>query len=619
MIMGAQQKYLFNYAYLEKSSYNAIENNNLYNDERGEAEILQNYNHNSLFLNFKAGEHTAKALSVLLANSEVGMILEPVKHGDLVNTNIDVYDLVKIGNINMTPNVHFYEVGGEFLSNQINNVDFLTRHVVYVGQGDAGAVGIDQNFVRINTAANTYQINANVLTNGIVSFYYPTGNAGSPIELVDLRDLNDFSITFSGNSIPANFLTGYVNENCVMSIENAVSIMKIGDNAFAGSKFANIDADFNGIRQLGSGVQFAKTGGIITKQNPLGLIPYDDLRIVLTNDVKEIDGLIIASPFFASGSQKLLNDTCNALSHFKGTLTEIKNSTIVEDFKDLTNLDNSNVTFDNCTFAVGQNFNANPETRTLTIRNCNQQSTGKQEFKFTGFKGKIIIENSFKSAEASYVIDDAAAYSLEIDDNSFINAGENSGSLNKVLPNQNRNLPPLVDSGAFLRINDYYILSFSGNNYLTIDGQLLTIDEIASLEFSTYKKWDLKNGNFNFAYFNIGENLYLYDDNTKQSYINKFIEHSFFNSKSNVMLKIHILGTQLIEILSVNNCLVSSDVLFSSFLFIYNNLPADFNYLTIKRNDTSFIFNNITITILNDNNNQLKEALQSQYPEYTYL
>ncbi|NLE05140.1 MAG: hypothetical protein GX638_10135 [Crenarchaeota archaeon] len=219
--------------------------------------------------------------------------------------------------------------------------------------------------------------------------------------LIDLRDLEYFEITFSDNSIPANFLSGFVNPDCTLRVLNAGSIMKIGDNAIANSKFENIIANFTGIRELGSGVQLAKTGGTITTENPLGLIAYDDLRINLTNDVKEIDGLIIASPFFASGAKKILNDNCNALIYLRGTLTEIKNCTIVEDFKDLTNLDMSEVIFDNCTFEVNQDFSDNPETRTLVIRNCNQKSTGAQEFVFTGFEGKIIIENSFKSAEAS--------------------------------------------------------------------------------------------------------------------------------------------------------------------------------------------------------------------------
>lgn len=615
--MGAQQKYLYQYAYLDGSSFNAVENNNLYNDERGNAEILQNYNHNSLNLNFKAGEHTAKALSVLLANSEVGMILKPVSHGDLVNTNIDVYDLVKIGNINLTPNVHFYEVGGEFLSNQINNVDFLTSRIIH-----RHFEGNDSQVFTIDDGVNTYTIRNTVLTNGITSFYYPTGDEeGAPLVLVDLRDMNAFSITFNNNAIPANFLSGYVNEACTMTITNAISIMKIGDNAFANSAFDNIVANFSGIRELGKGVQLAKLGGEeITTANPLGLKEYDGLTIVLTSEVKEIDNLIIASDFFASGSQKLLNDTCNALSHFKGTLTEIKNSTIVEDFANLTNLDMSGVIFDNCTFAVNQNFESNPETRTLTIRNCNQESTGEQVFIFTGFAGTINIENSFKSAEATYIVDDDASYALKIDNNSFINAGANSGSLNLVLSNENRNLPTPVDPGGFLEINGNHIVSFSGNNFLTIDNEILTITEITSIAFSEYNKWNLQNGNFSFANFNLSTKLRLYNDSNKQSYLQQFTNNSFYKFKHSHKQEIRILGSQLLEILSLTKCFTNNvDPSCILELVIYNDLPTDFNYLTIVRNDTSFIFNGITVVqTLNDNDSLLKNALQSQYPEYNY-
>ena len=317
--MAAQQKYIYQYAYLDGSSFKSAENNNLYNDERGRAVILQNYNHNSLNLNFKAGAHTAKALSVLLASSDVGLILKAISHADIVSQNLDVYDLVKIGNISMTPNLHFYEVAGEFLSNQINNVDFLTRRT-FVSLDVDDQIHVGGNaipfvpFVKVNDGDNEYIVKAETLTNGMVSFYYPTGDdEGAPVELVDLRDLDEFEITFSGNTIPANFLSGFVNPDCTMTISNAGSIMKIGDNAFANSKFANIEANFTGIRELGSGVQLAKTGGTITTENPMGLEAYEDLKITLTNDVKEIDGLIIASDFFASGSKKLLNDNCNAL------------------------------------------------------------------------------------------------------------------------------------------------------------------------------------------------------------------------------------------------------------------------------------------------------------------
>lgn len=627
--MAAQQKYLYQYAYLDGSSFKAVENNNLYNDERGSAEILQNYNHNSLNLNFKAGTHTAKALSVLLANSDVGLILKPISHADIVSQTLDVYDLVKIGNISMTPNLHFYEVAGEFLSNQINNVDFLTRRTFISLDLPMGGLVSDAipfvPFVKINDGTNDYIVNAETLTNGMASFYYPTGDdEGAPVKLVDLRDLTFFEITFSNNSIPANFLSGFVNEGCTMEIKNAGSIMKIGDNAFANSKFANIEANFTGIRELGSGVQLAKKGGTITTENPMGLVAYEDLKITITNDVKEIDGLIIASPFFASGSKKLLNDNCNALKYLRGTLTEIKNCTIVEDFEDLTNLDMSEVIFDNCTFAVNQNFSENPATRTLTIRNCNQKSTGEQVFTFTGFEGSIIIENSFKSAEAEYVVDDTAAYALEIDNNSFINVGADSGSLNKVLSNENRNLTPVTGAtDGFLRINDHNIISFSGNNYLTTENEILTIPAIESIAFPVYRKWDLENGNFSFVHFGMpSDALSLCNVATTESYLQQFINKSFMKFTHFPNLRIYILGSQLLEILLANDCFTvnndGSNLLLK--IKIHNDLPADFNYSMIARNNTSFLLGEDTqIQVLNDTNGLLKNALSAAYPEYNYI
>ena len=625
--MAAQQKYLYQYAYLDGSSFKAVENNNLYNDERGKAEILQNYNHNSLNLNFKAGTHTAKALSVLLANNEVGLILKAISHADIASQTLDVYDLVKIGNISMTPNLHFYEVGGEFLSNQINNVDFLTRRTFVILDPPIGGLVSDaipfDPFVKINDGTNDYIVNAETLTNGMASFYYPTGDdEGAPVELIDLRDLDEFEITFSGNTIPANFLSGFVNPDCTMTISNAGSIMKIGDGAFANSKFENIIANFTGIRELGSGVQLAKTGGTKSTENPMGLVAYEDLKIALTNDVKEIDSLIIASEFFASGSKKLLNDNCNALSHLRGTLSEIKNCTIVEDFADLANLDMSEVIFDNCNFEVNQRFFANPETRTLTIRNCNQKNTGAQTFNFTGFEGKIIIENSFKSAEAIYVVDDEAAYALKIDNNSFINAGVNSGSLNKVLSNENRNFTPVTGAtGGFLRINDHNIVSFSGNNYLTTDNQILEIPAIESIEFPAYRKWDLENGNFSFVHFDLLYDMLLYSI-TMESYLQRFINKSFMKFTHAPNMLIRILGSQLLEILLANDCFTvnndgSNPILI---IYIYNNLPDDFNYSMIARNNTSFLLGgNADIVLLNDADGLLTNALSGAYPEYNYI
>ena len=87
-------------------------------------------------------------------------------------------------------------------------------------------------------------------------------------------------------------------------------------------------------------------------------------------------------------------------------------------------------------------------------------------------------------------------------------------------------------------------------------------------------------------------------------------------------LKIYILGSQLLEILQSNDCFTVNDNGSNTLLGIcvYNDLPDDFNYSMIARNNTSFIFKEITnIDISNDTNNLLKNALSTAYPEYNYI
>ena len=87
-------------------------------------------------------------------------------------------------------------------------------------------------------------------------------------------------------------------------------------------------------------------------------------------------------------------------------------------------------------------------------------------------------------------------------------------------------------------------------------------------------------------------------------------------------LLIRILASQLLEILLVNDCFTVNNDGSNPLLTIriYNDLPADFNYSMIVRNDTSFLFwENTIIDISNDTNNLLKNALSAAYPEYTYV
>ena len=87
-------------------------------------------------------------------------------------------------------------------------------------------------------------------------------------------------------------------------------------------------------------------------------------------------------------------------------------------------------------------------------------------------------------------------------------------------------------------------------------------------------------------------------------------------------MHINILGSQLLEILLSNDCFtVNNDGSNPPLVIhVHNDLPADFNYSMIVRNDTSFLFwENTNINLINDTNNLLKNALSGAYPEYTYV
>ena len=88
------------------------------------------------------------------------------------------------------------------------------------------------------------------------------------------------------------------------------------------------------------------------------------------------------------------------------------------------------------------------------------------------------------------------------------------------------------------------------------------------------------------------------------------------------VLSIHILGSQLLEILLANDCFTVNNDGSNPPLAIQirNNLPADFNYSMIARNNTSFLlWENTSIGLFNDTNGFLRNALSAAYPEYNYI
>ena len=150
----------------------------------------------------------------------------------------------------------------------------------------------------------------------------------------------------------------------------------------------------------------------------------------------------------------------------------------------------------------------------------------------------------------------------------------------------------------------------------------MTIPTIEEIDFPTRRKWDLENGNFSFVHFDLQYyNMFLYNNATKESYLQQFINKSFMKFTHAPGLQIYILGSQLLEILLANDCFTTNNANPETQLDIkiYNDLPADFNYSMIVRNDTSFLLGgNASIVLWNDTNNLLKNALSAAYPEYNY-
>ena len=143
---------------------------------------------------------------------------------------------------------------------------------------------------------------------------------------------------------------------------------------------------------------------------------------------------------------------------------------------------------------------------------------------------------------------------------------------------------------------------------------------IESIVFPLHRKWDLKNGNFSFVHFDPLD-MILYNVTTKESFFKQFINKSFMKFTHAHGLTIRILGSQLLEILLANDCFTVNNDGSNPQLWIYilNDLPDDFNYLMIARNNTSFLlWENTNIVVVNDISYLLTNALSAAYPEYIY-
>ena len=84
----------------------------------------------------------------------------------------------------------------------------------------------------------------------------------------------------------------------------------------------------------------------------------------MRSEVNKIDGLIfkantLQQKIYTEKPAIIINDNCNLIGNFAGSISEIKNSKIKIDINTISNLFRNNLVIENCEFEVNQVLPAN--------------------------------------------------------------------------------------------------------------------------------------------------------------------------------------------------------------------------------------------------------------------
>ena len=114
----------------------------------------------------------------------------------------------------------------------------------------------------------------------------------------------------------------------------------------------------------------------------------------MRSEVNKIDGLIfkantLQQKIYTEKPAIIINDNCNLIDNFAGSISEIKNSKIKIDINTISNLFRNNLVIENCEFEVNQVLPANLD---LTIKNSNHNVNDDEviTFDFSAVNKKII-------------------------------------------------------------------------------------------------------------------------------------------------------------------------------------------------------------------------------------
>ena len=393
------------------------------------------------------------------------------------------------------------------------------------------------------------------------------------------EDLSDNTylavINFFSDKIPDNFMRS-VQKYRIFSIQNSDFIKEIGNNV-----------------NLTSITPFKFTTRQINKVGKNLKISDIDGKWEFSN-VRVLDGL----KFEKNAQNSILVKNCT-LKNLKAD-DKIKGDIIKYENCKVENVETTNerTIFDGCIFDDNLII-----PKKATIKNCNFKNKVAC-IDLRGFVGTV--ENSFVAGMELNIKNNAdTAFTSDKNSFSFVQINETIPYVFGQVPIGNIIAIAPTNTAKFLKINNQMIKSIFGNIFLTTDLQELNNPTITAIEVPV--DFQFESGDMNGIKYNTTIPL------------GGELADNCFNPLLIQSNDLYIDGTFLTKALQHNDCLNIVNNL--KRIMINNDLPLNFDYLSLKNNGTSFKITPLpsTIIVTNDNQHLLRDRLIELFPTYNII
>lgn len=590
--------HLYHYAYFDELNFLHKENSNIYDNNRGKAHRITNFNYNFANIKILAPLHTARALGVLLSNDFVNF---EFKNHEGKKVYLNIVKLSELGEqratnglIELTADYNYLEIRkASKILPPVKEVDF---QVIFEGEPT-----LDVN------------LPSSIFTLGYANldFYDIENDFHLDIFLGGNLEDTDYYFGFKNGKIPDNFLQGLNFDNPLkLHFIGDVAISDIGDGAFQNSNIAIMQDLF--LEKIGKNVDINVdfAGGKLFF-NPSKKWIFDNVEIhnpisSLNFDLtlKNYESLDVLQYFPDGSVAKIENSNFSSYTFMK---EKLKKTAVLE----------------NCKF---KQANISFSDTNITLINCefDRDDLGITRVDLRVFGGKIV--NSFKTA--NLLVDTDNVIGFEVDNRSFKSVSDQNNALNTILDGFGRNFsepadPEILKGVVKIQIGEgegapisYLKNCFINKSSNQIIGTKIN-NEVTSLDMDecdlTFKD------NFNFATSNF-DGLFckeLHFENAK----NLIFQPNTFQDVE--VGKLYLTSRQLLMALQTANFFETKKTDNQSIIII-NDLPTDFDFSILMQipDNGSFQINSnykyifvIRDTFENSDESGLYYFMEQKFPE----